>query len=89
MHAPAKTCTVHTHTHAHIETHGHIQTNVHPNTNTHERTRACILLCGRLIHHARNVPRQCPRGPMDKASAYGAGVCRFESSRGHFTLAGI
>ena len=25
-----------------------------------------------------------PRGPMDKASAYGAGDCRFESCRGHF-----
>ena len=27
---------------------------------------------------------QRPRGPMDKASAYGAGDCRFESCRGHF-----
>ena len=26
-----------------------------------------------------------PRGPMDKASAYGAGDCRLESCRGHFT----
>ena len=26
---------------------------------------------------------QWPRGPMDKASAYGAGDCRFESHRGH------
>ena len=25
-----------------------------------------------------------PRGPMDKASAYGVGDCRFESCRGHF-----
>ena len=25
-----------------------------------------------------------PRGPMDKASAYGAGDCRFESCRGHY-----
>ena len=24
-----------------------------------------------------------PRGPMDKALAYGAGDCRFESCRGH------
>ena len=24
-----------------------------------------------------------PRGPMNKASAYGAGDCRFESCRGH------
>ena len=27
-----------------------------------------------------------PRGPMDKASAYGAGDCRFESCRGHCYL---
>ena len=27
-----------------------------------------------------------PRGPMDKASAYGAGDCRFESCRGHLVL---
>lgn len=27
-----------------------------------------------------------PRGPMDKASAYGAGDCRFESCRGHLLL---
>ena len=27
-----------------------------------------------------------PRGPMDKASAYGAGDCRFESYRGHLGL---
>ena len=26
-----------------------------------------------------------PRGPMDKASAYGAGDCRFESCRGHLS----
>ena len=26
---------------------------------------------------------QRPRGPMDKASAHGAGDCRFESCRGH------
>ena len=29
-----------------------------------------------------------PRGPMDKASAYGAGDCRFESCRGHYLLKG-
>ena len=28
--------------------------------------------------------QQRPRGPMDKASAHGAGDCRFESCRGHF-----
>ena len=27
-----------------------------------------------------------PRGPMDKASAYGAGGCRFKSCRGHFLM---
>ena len=27
-----------------------------------------------------------PRGPMDKASAYGAGDCRLESYRGHIVL---
>ena len=27
---------------------------------------------------------QRPRGPMDKASAYGAGDCRFESCRGQY-----
>ena len=27
-----------------------------------------------------------PRGPMDKALAYGAGDCRFESYRGHLGL---
>ena len=27
-----------------------------------------------------------PRGPMDKASAYGAGDCRFESCRGHMSF---
>ena len=34
--------------------------------------------CWRCTTHMR------PRGPMDKASAYGAGDCRFESCRGHF-----
>ena len=29
-----------------------------------------------------------PRGPMDKASAYGAGDCRFESCRGHVNALG-
>ena len=27
-----------------------------------------------------------PRGPMDNASAYGAGDCRSESCRGHFLI---
>ena len=34
--------------------------------------------------HARSFSMTIwPRGPMDKASAYGAGDCRFESCRGH------
>ena len=37
------------------------------------------LVC-RLVTKARR-----PRGPMDKASAYGAGDCRFESCRGHLS----
>ena len=32
------------------------------------------------------VERQRPRGPMDKASAYGTGDRRFESYRGHAFL---
>ena len=28
-----------------------------------------------------------PRGPMDEASAYGAGDCRLESCRGHLGVA--
>ena len=31
---------------------------------------------------------QWPRGPMDKASAYGAGDCRFECYRGHHPAEG-
>ena len=38
-------------------------------------------MCGPCIKKHR------PRGPMDKASAYGAGDCRFESCRGHFICA--
>ena len=29
-----------------------------------------------------------PCGPMDKASVYGTGDCRFESYQGHFILRG-
>ena len=36
-----------------------------------------------LFGHVRR-----PRGPMDKASAYGAGVCRFESYRGQSLIRG-
>ena len=56
--------------------------------------RVCGVL-GRLGQqcHRRSAgdsirPRQAtrPRGPMDKASAYGAGDCRFESCRGQTVL---
>ena len=45
----------------------------------------------RILIAAGNIMQACtlnhwPRGPMDKASAYGAGDCRFESCRGHFGL---
>ena len=48
-------------------------------------------LDSRIIIAARMIMQACtlnhwPRGPMDKASAYGAGDCRFESCRGHFGL---
>ena len=43
-----------------------------------------------IVSHAIFIVNSCqhciinrPRGPMDKASAYGAGDCRFESCRGH------
>ena len=42
-------------------------------------------ICKRLLadSHLRDDSVNWPRGPMDKASAYGAGDCRFESCRGH------
>ena len=43
--------------------------------------RVFTIMCGPCIQQHR------PRGPMDKASAYGAGDCRFESCRGHFIFA--
>ena len=39
---------------------------------------------GMLPSEPRRPFANWPRGPMDKASAYGAGGCRFESCRGHF-----
>ena len=45
--------------------------------------------CGFESHSESALPSESciwPRGPMDKASAYGAGDCRFESCRGHFTF---
>ena len=41
-------------------------------------TGSLFLLCNFPLHLT-----QRPRGPMDKASTYGAGDCRFESCRGH------
>ena len=37
-----------------------------------------------VILVATSTKTMWPRGPMDKASAYGAGDCRSESCRGHF-----
>ena len=45
---------------------------------------ACVSIprpCRQITFDRKNI---WPRGPMDKASAYGAGDCRFESCRGHF-----
>ena len=46
----------------------------------------CMLACMRTAYQTGDgvYYNQRPRGPMDKASAYGAGDCRFESCRGHF-----
>ena len=59
----------------------------------HERRNACNIkgmsrlaeraACQKLIFSGFGVNANRPRGPMDKASAYGAGDCRFESCRGH------
>ena len=48
----------------------------------------------RQLGHGRQLAKplaRCnwPRGPMDKASAYGAGYCRFESCRGHFLISQV
>ena len=48
----------------------------------HSDASFCITICS-------NLNCRWPRGPMDKASAYGAGDCRFESCRGHFRLKAI
>ena len=44
-------------------------------------SRGDVIILG--CTHGLEMLRQRPRGPMDKASAYGAGDCRFESCRGH------
>ena len=41
----------------------------------------CKIVCQLACIPTPNI--NWPRGPMDKASAYGAGDCRFESCRGH------
>ena len=47
--------------------------------------RACALaLQHGVVVYFRSKVYVRPRGPMDKASAYGAGDCRFESCRGHW-----
>ena len=50
-------------------------------------SRQLLLWWPWLVSPTRWTPCRCqciwPRGPMDKASAYGAGDCRFESCRGH------
>ena len=52
---------------------------------SHPSILLCILFC-----LPKTITRfwmdNRPRGPMDKASAYGAGDCRFESCRGHFLM---
>jgi hypothetical protein len=43
---------------------------------------------GRLTRHGHGCYKQQfrPRGPMDKAPAYGAGDCRFDPGRGYFDV---
>ena len=43
----------------------------------------CIDKCFATDNCLIEWQRAWPRGPMDKASACGAGDCRFESCRGH------
>ena len=44
----------------------------------------CPNACSCYLGNALQTHQHWPRGPMDKASAYGAGDCRFESCWGHF-----
>ena len=81
-----------THTNAHTPaTHAPLHTTRAPSGNT---TQTLARPTGeRTNMHAANTRRcntpigvangKLPRGPMDKASAHGAGDCRFESCRGH------
>ena len=80
------------HTNAHTPaTHAPLHTTRAPSGNTTQTLARPTG--GRTNVHAANT-RRCntpigvangkrPRGPMDKASAHGAGDCRFESCRGH------
>ena len=57
----------------------------HPRAANRSRAaRAAVMPGTRHAFLLDHVSR--PRGPMDKASAYGAGDCRFESCRGHFRV---
>ena len=53
----------------------------------HGKSGLCGGILKKEVWHeiCQNLRR--PRGPMDKASAYGAGDCRFESCRGHCCVA--
>ena len=48
-----------------------------PPSQTKDRT------CALRTNTPTTITSKRPRGPMDKASAHGAGDCRFESCRGH------
>ena len=55
------------------------------------RAKAQMQLAGKALRDECKNPQFLaleyrPRGPMEKASAYGAGDCRFESYRGHLSL---
>ena len=53
------------------------------NAVLHVRNATCMF--APVGGHTPIISDRWPRGPMDKASAYGAGDCRFESCRGHFS----
>ena len=63
-------------------------------TQTHSSCRSAIALAriaGNVFKTTivnKDVAIHWPHGPMDKASAYGAGDCRFESCRGHLSFCG-
>ena len=49
-----------------------------------QRCKLCLYCVVTLEYIINLLICHRPRGPMDKASAHGAGDCRFESYRGHF-----